>query len=855
MADKALGESVGGGGSALVPPVNTNVQCPRCGHSPMAAGGVCPQCGYKLGTTEQGGEPNKDAFQIDFDIKSVTEDEKGTLILKGYGSTWIEDRDEETVVKTAFSESLDEFLSNPVLLLGHDKKRLIGRVTYASPDNKGLAVIAEVPKPPVGSEAWHIKAYADIKNGLLKAFSIGGRFIRDASRKFIEKVHLYELSVIPVPANPTSLFEVVGMKSWRQNPVSTTARARHRHANGVKHRHKGGSIVHKHRSSKAVAEAEKEAYLADDLEDGDDLYDEAAEKDIDFDFEGKAAWTAAYINDLPDSSFAYIEPGGTKDDEGKTTPRSLRHFPYKDASGTVDLPHLRNALARAPQSPFGDKAMPKLRAAASAAGVGERELAEISVKGGSMAEAGTKEAKIEIDAKEWEQTQATINALVTEKQARDKEAEVDKQAKERIAAEEKAAKDEQEAKAKRDAEVKALVDERIKAIRAGTSGGTKHQWSGDGRPTGGDAKEYRLSSYMRDLVRSKHGDFDAFKRLKDRDEEAANSYKEAGYEIKAYSEGTNTAGGFLVPPQYLQEGIAEFRIAQAKVRQLCTVIRGINSNSVLIPRETGISSVGWTAENAAKPATDATYGQISVGIYTLAGISKVSRQLLEDSSPAVDALVRRGLGKALGQAEDIAAINGTGTGQPTGILNTAGILTGAVGTKLWSSIAGAISSVQSNYFANPTAILAHPRDVNTLRTTTDTAGRPIFLPNYFQGAGPAVGGAAAFLGGPDDRSQSAQFPMSIAPDGYVFGLPVYSDANIPTNLGGGTNETRMIIGDFTESYFFERVGMNMDVSSEAGTSFEQNQIWFRAEERVGFTAARQPSAIYVMTGLTPGAGL
>jgi len=85
----------------------------------------------------------------------------------------------------------------------------------------------------------------------------------------------------------------------------------------------------------------------------------------------KAEWSTAYINDLPDSSFAYIEPGGKKDESGKTVPRSLRHFPYKDAEGNIDLPHLRNALARAPQSPFGDKAMPKLRAAAREAGIGE----------------------------------------------------------------------------------------------------------------------------------------------------------------------------------------------------------------------------------------------------------------------------------------------------------------------------------------------------------------------------------------------------------------------------------------------------------------------------------------------------
>jgi HK97 family phage prohead protease len=61
-------------------------------------------------------------------------------------------------------------------------------------------------------------------------------------------------------------------------------------------------------------------------------------------------WSAAMVNDLPDSSFLLIESGGTKDSEGKTTPRSLRHFPVKDAGGKVDLPHLRNALARIPQA-------------------------------------------------------------------------------------------------------------------------------------------------------------------------------------------------------------------------------------------------------------------------------------------------------------------------------------------------------------------------------------------------------------------------------------------------------------------------------------------------------------------------
>lgn len=78
----------------------------------------------------------------------------------------------------------------------------------------------------------------------------------------------------------------------------------------------------------------------------------------------KAVWSTAFVNDLPDSSFLYIRPGGEKDDEGKTVPRSLRMFPYKDANGAVDLPHLRNAIARIPQSNLGDDLKERLQSRA-----------------------------------------------------------------------------------------------------------------------------------------------------------------------------------------------------------------------------------------------------------------------------------------------------------------------------------------------------------------------------------------------------------------------------------------------------------------------------------------------------------
>ena len=89
----------------------------------------------------------------------------------------------------------------------------------------------------------------------------------------------------------------------------------------------------------------------------------------------KAEWDGKYINDLPDSAFAFISAGGEKDKDGKTVPRALRHLPYKNSGGEIDLPHLRNALARLSQSSLSpaekESAGAVLRKAAEAKKVGE----------------------------------------------------------------------------------------------------------------------------------------------------------------------------------------------------------------------------------------------------------------------------------------------------------------------------------------------------------------------------------------------------------------------------------------------------------------------------------------------------
>jgi hypothetical protein len=86
-----------------------------------------------------------------------------------------------------------------------------------------------------------------------------------------------------------------------------------------------------------------------------------------------AEWDTAYINDLPDSAFACVDDGGEKED-GKTVPRSLRHYPHHNAGGTLDLPHLRAALSRIGDTSNTQCGLDHLEAHAKAEGMGEQSL-------------------------------------------------------------------------------------------------------------------------------------------------------------------------------------------------------------------------------------------------------------------------------------------------------------------------------------------------------------------------------------------------------------------------------------------------------------------------------------------------
>ena len=97
--------------------------------------------------------------------------------------------------------------------------------------------------------------------------------------------------------------------------------------------------------------------------------------------------------------------------------------------------------------------------------------------------------------------------------------------------------------------------------------------------------------------------------------------------------------------------------------------------NVAIPKKTAASSGGWiSTEGGAASESEPTFGTVSLTPKTVGAFTDMTRQLILQSTPSVEALVRDDLTQALALAIDKGALEGTGlSGQPTGILNTSGV--------------------------------------------------------------------------------------------------------------------------------------------------------------------------------------
>ena len=145
--------------------------------------------------------------------------------------------------------------------------------------------------------------------------------------------------------------------------------------------------------------------------------------------------------------------------------------------------------------------------------------------------------------------------------------------------------------------------------------------------------------------------------------------------------GASADGGALVATNLLAGSFIEALRAKMVVKQAGALVLSGLVGDVAIPAQNAVNSASWVAENAAVTEVNPTYRQVTMAPKTLGTFTDISRHLMHQSTPAIETIVRNDIMQTLASEVDKKAIQGDGTSNtPTGILNTSGIGSVAMGT-------------------------------------------------------------------------------------------------------------------------------------------------------------------------------
>lgn len=195
------------------------------------------------------------------------------------------------------------------------------------------------------------------------------------------------------------------------------------------------------------------------------------------------------------------------------------------------------------------------------------------------------------------------------------------------------------------------------------------------------------------------------------------------------------SGGAMVATDLLAADFITLLRNASLVRQMgARVLSGLVGN-VAIPRQIGSVTPGWVAQSGAATESDASFAQVTMSMKTCHGIQDVTRDLLMQSTPAAEGLVRADLIETMATQLDFIALHGTGaSNQPTGLANTAGIGSEAGGANgaapTWDNVVNLESAVANNNAAQgATGYLTNTRVRGRLKRTqkfTGTNGQEIW---------------------------------------------------------------------------------------------------------------------------------
>lgn len=202
--------------------------------------------------------------------------------------------------------------------------------------------------------------------------------------------------------------------------------------------------------------------------------------------------------------------------------------------------------------------------------------------------------------------------------------------------------------------------------------------------------------------------------------------------VNALQIGTDSEGGYLVPDEY-ESTLIEKLHDENIIRQYATVIKSSNGDKK-IPVVAGYGEATWTDEEAAYTESDDSFGVITLGAHKLTSIIKVSEELLNDSAFDLEQYISKEFVRRMAAAEENAFINGTGTGRPTGILQTAetGKTTAAAAAITADEVIDLYHSLRPPYRKNA-VFIANDSTVKAIRQLKDSNGMYLWQPGLKEG--------------------------------------------------------------------------------------------------------------------------
>lgn len=219
-------------------------------------------------------------------------------------------------------------------------------------------------------------------------------------------------------------------------------------------------------------------------------------------------------------------------------------------------------------------------------------------------------------------------------------------------------------------------------------------------------------------------------------------------ETRAQSEGTTTAGGYLVPQGYWTR-ISEVLKQYGGLLGIANVITTATGNPLPWPNNDDTSNVGSVlGENTQVSEVDLTIGERILNAYTYtSNLVLISLQLMQDSAFDLDEWVPKKLGQRLGRGVAADLVNGNGSSKPIGLAYSPNVgVTGANGqttSVIYDNLVDLEHSVDAAYRQlGNCRFLMNDLSVSVIRKLKDEYGHPLWQPSV------AIGNPSTLLGYP-----------------------------------------------------------------------------------------------------------